>query len=106
MSGRSLVRLVILTLWHTCIWILGSHVIIRLLHTRNKRYVKFRESKSMFHVAVECLGLQRFFEDRYSLYLPREQIWMPGVFHTDYWFFFAAAVVEVVCLVFILPTYW
>ena len=27
------------------------------------------------------------------------------VFHTDYWFFFAAALIELVCLAFILPTY-
>jgi hypothetical protein len=29
-----------------------------------------------------------------------------NVFHTDYWFFFAAALVEVVCVICISPTYW
>lgn len=27
-------------------------------------------------------------------------------FHTDYWYFFAAALIEVVCVAFIAPTYW
>ncbi|KAK3050521.1 hypothetical protein LTR09_008160 [Extremus antarcticus] len=29
-----------------------------------------------------------------------------NVFHTDYWWFFAAALVEVVCICFVAPTYW
>ena len=29
-----------------------------------------------------------------------------NVFHTDYWFFFAAALVELVCIAFVAPTYW
>jgi hypothetical protein len=28
------------------------------------------------------------------------------VFHTDYWWFLGAAIVEIVCVAFILPTYW
>lgn len=29
-----------------------------------------------------------------------------SVYHTDYWFFFVAALIEVICIVIILPTYW
>ena len=29
-----------------------------------------------------------------------------NVFHTDYWFFLAAAIVEVVCIALVAPTYW
>ncbi|KAF2484919.1 hypothetical protein BDY17DRAFT_93733 [Neohortaea acidophila] len=29
-----------------------------------------------------------------------------SVYHTDYWFFLGAAVLEVICIILILPTYW
>lgn len=31
---------------------------------------------------------------------------LQSVFHTDYWFFFAATLIEVVCVALVAPTYW